>query len=65
MTVAVERHALAEFQSAALHHFGSAISVRTSFHLFQVLFGRRLTLPLALYPFLLSFLGILQKLLLL
>ena len=40
------------------HHSGSAISVSTTLYLFQVYLGRRFALPLALYPFLLFFLGL-------
>ena len=40
------------------HHFRGAVCVRTTFYLFQKFFGRRLLLPLALYPFLLLFLSI-------
>ena len=34
------------------HRPGSAISVRTTLYLLQVFFGRKLSLPVALYPFL-------------
>ena len=44
------------------HHSGSADCIRTTFHLIQKFFGRRLFLPLALYPFLLFFLRFLKKL---
>ena len=44
------------------HHLGSAVCVCTSSNLTQNFFGRRLLLPLALYPFMLVLLGILEKL---
>ena len=45
------------------HHPGSAMSVFTALHLFEVFLGRRFALPLALCPFLLFFFGIVSKLL--
>ena len=50
-------------QRRLFHNLGSAISIFTTLYMFQVFFGRGLTLPLALHPFLLFLVGLLSKLL--